>query len=130
MPKTTSPNPQFIDAARAFYAEAFDHKRKRDLARSMEEWAELGEDEQSFAVAHLLYLNLQAQAAGQKLLVQVRDLLDEVAEGLTTAIEESLPPEPDEDLDPGDELPPEPDEAPPLVDAPAEPMPAPDGGAQ
>jgi hypothetical protein len=29
----------------------------------MEEWAELDEAEQSFAVAHLLYLNLKAQAA-------------------------------------------------------------------
>jgi hypothetical protein len=129
MPKTTNPNLQFLDTARAFYAEAFDHKKKRDLAHSMEEWAELGEDEQSFAVAHLLYLNLQAQAAGQRLLVQVRDLLDEVAEGLTTAIEESLPPEPDEDLDAGDELPPEPGDLPPVVDAPVEPAPA-DGGAQ
>jgi hypothetical protein len=129
MPKSTNPNLQFLDTARAFYAEAFDHKKKRDLAHSMEEWAELGEDEQSFAVAHLLYLNLQAQAAGQRLLVQVRDLLDEVAEGLTTAIEESLPPEPDEDLDAGDELPPEPGDLPPVVDAPVEPAPA-DGGAQ
>lgn len=130
MPKITNPNLQFLDTARAFYAEAFDHKKKRDLARSMEEWGELGEDEQSFAVAHLLYLNLQAQAAGQKLLVQVRDLLDEVAEGLTTAIEESLSPEPVEDLDASDELPPEPGELPPVVDVPAEPVPAPDGGAQ
>ena len=129
MPKITNPNLQFLDTARAFYAEAFDHKKKRDLARSIEEWGELGEDEQSFAVAHLLYLNLQAQAAGQKLLVQVRDLLDEVAEGLTTAIEESLSPEPAEDLDPSDELPPEPGELPPVVDAVVEPAPA-DGGAQ
>ena len=129
MPKSTNPNLQFLDTARAFYAEAFDHKKKRDLAHSMEEWAELGEDEQSFAVAHLLYLNLQAQAAGQRLLVQVRDLLDEVAEGLTTAIEESLPPEPDEDLDAGDELPPEPGDLPPVVDVPAVPPPD-EGGAQ
>lgn len=97
MPKPTVSNPQFLDTARAFYAEAFDHKKKRDLARSMEEWGELDQDEQSFATAHLLYLNLQAQAASQKLLTQVRDLLDEVAESLTTAIEESLPPEPGEE---------------------------------
>ena len=128
MPKQ-SPQPAFLDTARAFYAEAFEHKKKRDLARSIAEWSEMDEDEQSFAVAHLLYLNLQAQAAGQKLLVQVRDLLDEVAEGLTTAIEESLSPEPAEDLDPSDELPPEPGELPPVVDAVVEPAPA-DGGAQ
>ena len=91
MPKTTNPNLQFLDTARAFYAEAFDHKKKRDLARSMEEWGELGEDEQSFTVAHLLYLNLQAQAANQRLLGQMRDLLDEVADALTSAIEASLP---------------------------------------
>lgn len=90
MPKPTAKSPAFIDAARAFYGEAFEHHTKRDLSRSIAEWGEMEQDEQSFAVAHLLYLNLQAQAAGQKLLVQVRDLLDEVAEGLTTAIEASL----------------------------------------
>ena len=90
MPKTAAKAPAFLDAARAFYGEAFEHHHKRDLARSMKDWDELEESEQSFAVAHLLYLNLQAQAAGQKLLTQVRDLLDEVAEGLTTAIEASL----------------------------------------
>ena len=90
MPKPSPANPAFHESARAFYGEAFDHKRKRDLSRSIAEWGEMEQDEQSFAVAHLLYLNLQAQASGQKLLTQVRDLLDEVAEGLTTAIEASL----------------------------------------
>jgi hypothetical protein len=97
MPKTSkSPvNPAFLDTARAFYAEAFDHKRKRDLADSIAEWSEMDEGEQSFAVAHLLFLNLQAQAGTQRILGQVRDLLDEVTESLTTAIEASLP-DPDE----------------------------------
>ena len=95
MPKPSTKTPAFLDAARAFYGEAFEHHTKRDLSRSIAEWGEMEQDEQSFAVAHLLYLNLQAQAAGQKLLTQVRDLLDEVAEGLTTAIEASLA-EPDE----------------------------------
>ncbi len=83
-------NPLFLDRALTFYGEAFDHRSKKAVTRSMTEWAELDEDEQSFAQAHLLFLNIQAQAATQKLLVQVRDLLDEVAEGLTTAIEASL----------------------------------------
>lgn len=73
--------------------QAFDHKTKKAIARSMTEWAELDEDEQSFAQNHLLFLNLQAQAATQRLLVQVRDLLDEVAESLTVALEASLPEE-------------------------------------
>jgi hypothetical protein len=126
MPKTHTPTtPVFLETARAFYAEAFDHQRKRDLQRSMDEWGELTEDEQSFSVAHLLYLNLQAQAAGQRVLVQVRDLLDEVAESLTTAIEESLPPEPgdepmDEPQDEPDEPAQEPTPPPTVLDAGAE----------
>lgn len=128
MPTQTT-TPSFLATARAFYGEAFDHKKKSALSRSMAEWAEMEEDEQSFAVAHLAFLNLKAEAATQRLLMQVRDLLDEVAEGLTTAIEESLSPEPAEDLDASDELPPEPGELPPVVDAVVEPAPA-DGGAQ
>ncbi len=97
MPKPSKmpTNPAFLDAARAFYGEAFDHKRTRELAASIAEWSEMDEGEQSFAVAHLLFLNLQAQAGTQRILGQVRDLLDEVAESLTTAIEASLP-DPDE----------------------------------
>lgn len=103
MPKQ-SPQPAYLDTARAFYAEAFEHKKKRDLARSIAEWSEMEEGEQSFAVAHLLYLNLQAQAAGQRLVTQVRDLLDEVAESLTTAIEASIPDEDEEPASPDDDL--------------------------
>lgn len=101
MPKQ-SPQPAFLDTARAFYAEAFEHEKKRHFARSIAEGSEMDEDEQSFAVAHLLYLNLQAQAAGQRLVTQVRDLLDEVAESLTPAIEASLPDEADEADEPPD----------------------------
>ena len=122
MPKPQSPT--FLATARAFYGPAFDHKKKKALARSMSEWAEMDEDEQSFTAAHLAFLNLQAQAATQKLLTQVRDLLDEVAESLSVALEASLPEEDDdaeeeeedglgpEDVPDDDELPPEVDEAP------------------
>jgi len=95
MPSKTTPT--FLTTARAFYGPAFDHKRKKALARSMAEWAEMDEDEQSFAHAHLLYLNLQAQAATQKMLSQVRDLLDEVAESLSVALEASMPEAEDDD---------------------------------
>ena len=95
MPSKTTPT--FLTTARAFYGPAFDHKRKKALARSMAEWAEMDEDEQSFAHAHLLYLNLQAQAATQKMQSQVRDLLDEVAESLSMALEASMPEAEDDD---------------------------------
>ena len=126
MPKPQTPT--FLTTARAFYGPAFDHTKKKALARSMVDWTEMDEDEQSFASAHLAFLNLQAQASTQKLLTQVRDLLDEVAESLSVALEASLPEEGEEeeededDLVPGDvpedelppdvddELPPEPDD--------------------
>ena len=79
--------PAFLSNARAFYGQAFDHKSSKGIARSMGEWAELDEDEQSFAQAHLAFLNLQAQATTQRLLVQVRDLLDEVADSLGAVLE-------------------------------------------
>ena len=96
---TKTPIPSFLTTARAFYGPAFDHKKKKALARSMAEWTEMDEAEQSFAHAHLLYLNLQAQAATQKLIGQVRDLLDEVAESLAVALEASMP-DADEDDEP------------------------------
>ncbi len=104
MPSKTTPT--FLNTARAFYGPAFDHKRKKALARSMAEWAEMDEDEQSFALAHLAFLDLQAQAGTQRLLVQVRDLLDEVAESLSVALEASLPDEeePEPQDVPDDEL--------------------------
>lgn len=95
-----SPQRAFPDTARAFYAEAFEHTKKRDLACSFAKCSEMDEDEQSFAVAHLLYLNFQAQAAGQRLITRVRDLLVETAKSLTTAIEASLPDEGEEDDEP------------------------------
>ena len=54
------------------------------------------ESEQSFAVAHLLYLNLQAQADALRVLVDVRDVLDEVADGVDQALE-AAEEEPEED---------------------------------
>jgi len=130
MPTNKTPTtPSFLSTARAFYGPAFDHKKKKALARSMAEWAEMDEEEQSFTAAHLAFLNLQAHAATQKLLTQVRDLLDEVAESLSVALEASLPEEGDDDAEEDDEdddpIPedvPDDDELPPEVDeeAPAE----------
>jgi hypothetical protein len=109
-PRTrTRKEPRFLQIARRFYGEAFDATRSKDLSAAMADWTELNEDEQAFTIAHLHYLGLLAQARTQALLIQVRDLLDEVAEGL----------EPEEDADEdadgfeGDEdLPPEPEEQP------------------
>jgi hypothetical protein len=91
MPKTPKKSvPPFLAQARTFYAEAFAHHRKDELAEAMAEWTELDETEQSFALAHLAYLDLEAQAVTHQLLGQVRDLLDELAEAFTMAVEASL----------------------------------------
>mgnify|MGYP001190520513 CR=1 FL=1 len=126
MPTQTT-TPSFLATARAFYGEAFDHKKKSALSRSMAEWAEMEEDEQSFAVAHLAFLNLKAEAATQRLLMQVRDLLDEVAESLTVALEESLPAEREETEE---ELPPEVDDVLPDEVVAAEEEPVGDDGGE
>jgi hypothetical protein len=103
MPKGSKKSvPPFLTQARAFYADAFAHHRKSELADAMSEWTELDEAEQSFAIAHLAYLGIEAQAQTQQLLVQVRDLLDELAEAFTVAVEASFAePPPDEDGDDG-----------------------------
>ena len=112
MPKKTDRTPKspaFLETARAFYADAFEHRRKKDLGAAMEEWAEMDEAEQSFAVAHLLYLNLKAQADTLRVLVDVRDLLDEVADGVDQALDDDEP----EDEGEGDDQPdPSTDDAP------------------
>lgn len=71
--------PLFLQLARDFYGPAFGARRSRALDEAHEDWADLEEHEHSFALGHLLYLNLQAQAGTQRLLLQVRDGLDEIA---------------------------------------------------
>jgi hypothetical protein len=99
-PQHRSPKePRFLLIARRFYGEAFDARKARELSAAMADWSELTEDEQAFTVAHLHYLGLLAQARTQKLLVQVRYLLDEVAEGLGDVLD---PEDDDDEPEPGD----------------------------
>jgi len=124
MPKNRPNKP--LDAARHFYGAAFDVKSKRDLAHALADWGELEEHERSFTLAHLLYLNLEQQAAGHRAVAQVRGLVDEVAESLHAALEASMEVDSDEVPDGdlvGDEVQ---DVAVPLV---AEPEVADGGGA-
>ena len=71
--------PLFLQLAKEFYGPAFGARRSRALDEAHEDWAELEEHEQTFALGHLLYLNLQSQAGTQRLLLQIRDGLDEIA---------------------------------------------------
>ncbi len=101
--------PAFITTARRFYRPSFGSLSRREYLESQADWAELTEDEQTFTLAHLLYLNLVAHARGQHLLTQIRDLLDEVAADIEDALDERDDDD-DEDWD-GDQ--PEPGQPPP-----------------
>lgn len=80
--------PSFLSVAKAFYGPAFSHRRKSELAEAMADWAELTPDEQSFAIAHLHYLNLVAHAGTQRLLADVRELLEELVENVDDALDD------------------------------------------
>ncbi|MFH1466063.1 MAG: hypothetical protein ABIO70_16890 [Pseudomonadota bacterium] len=85
-----------MQIAREHYGAAFGRRRPGSVERARDDWADLAEEDRSFALGHLLYLNLLAQAATVRLLLQVRDLLDEVAEGFAVEDEEEEPEELDE----------------------------------
>ena len=102
--KRPNNTPSFLVTARSFYGEAFGPRRKADLAESMADWAELSEEEQSFALAHLQYLNLVAQAGTQRLLLQLRELLEEIEEGVGEALDEVEADEPEPAMTGDDEL--------------------------
>lgn len=72
--------PSFLVTARSFYGEAFGPRRPEDLAVSMADWSELTEEERSFALAHLQYLNLVAQAGTQRMLARTVELLEELVD--------------------------------------------------
>jgi hypothetical protein len=90
-----SKKPKFLDVAETFYGDAFGPRTPKQLARSIADWTEMTPEEQSFATAHLAWLDLQGQAGTQKLLVQIRDLLEEIAESLAEDVETPEEPLPD-----------------------------------
>ena len=67
--------PAFLTTAQSFYGDAFGPSHCKDLADAIADWAELTDEEQSFALAHLQDLNLVAQAETQRLLARVGALL-------------------------------------------------------
>ena len=106
--RTNDKTPHFLHLARTFYGPAFQPRRKSELAEAMADWADLAPEEQSFALAHLDYLNLLAQAETQRLLTEVRDLLEDLTEQVEDALDEEEPEEEDLDDFLDEELEPEP----------------------
>ena len=92
---TTPDAPGFLEVARGVYADAFASASRPDLEDAVGEWSDLTPAEQGFATAHLLYLSIEAQAATQSLLEDVRDALEDLqvnAEQATGVIQPTPPP--------------------------------------
>ena len=91
--------PSFLAQARLFYADAFAHHRKGELAEAMAEWEDLDDSEQRFTLAHLAYLGLEAQAQTQAMLARTNALLDELSEVFVLFVEASFAENPEAEED-------------------------------
>ena len=69
---------RFLTAARGLYGEAFGLTQPAELSESMSDWTELSPEERSFVAAHLSYLAVEAEAATQSLLEDLRDGLEDL----------------------------------------------------
>jgi len=106
MPKPSdTKSPAFLHTARAFYADAFEPRRPADLAHAMAEFGELDDAEQRFAIAHLVYLNLQGQAELLRVLADVRDAAEDMADRIEEVLEDDDDPEEADDAEEVDEPP-------------------------
>lgn len=87
-PKARPENtPAWLKAARGYYGDAFETNKKEKLAESMADWCEMDADERGFVLAHLQYLNLLAQRGTQRLLLELRAMLEEVGDELIEVVE-------------------------------------------
>lgn len=91
MSDPTPRDPFFLQEAEAHYGHAFEVETPEDLEAAMARWAELQSSDRSFIMAHLLYLNLKAHAVTQRLTIQARNLIDEVADHVALGVEQILP---------------------------------------
>ena len=72
----------------------------------MADWCDMDPDERGFVLAHLQYLNLLAQRGTQRLLLELRAMLEEVGDELIEVVESAaaeLEDEEPEDADADDE---------------------------
>ncbi len=107
-PKARPDNtPAWLKAARGYYGDAFETNKKDKLAESMADWCEMDADERGFVLAHLQYLNLLAQRGTQRLLLELRAMLEEVGDELIEAVEVAAAIDDEEDLDDADDDAPE-----------------------
>lgn len=90
-----------FQAARELYGAAFEPKSRARVGAAMADWAELSEEERSFTLGHLLYLNLQAQASTLTVLRGIRDGVDNIDDTVLELSEALAGDEEDDDDDGG-----------------------------
>ena len=81
-PSRRGANASFLQTARALYGAAFDSNLPDDVREASADWSALTDAQRSYALAHLLYLNLHAQATTHRLLAELRDNGEDLAEDL------------------------------------------------
>lgn len=109
-------SPSWLKAARAYYGDAFEAKKKTDLAAAMADWSDMDPDERGFVLAHLQYLNLLAQRDTHRLLLGIRASVEVIGDEVIEAVELAGG-EPDEELLEGpDDEEQEPDHEPLVLD--------------
>lgn len=101
-PKAPAPAPAPARVGRALYGEAFEARSAEDLSDAIADWAALDNAERSFAIAHLLYLGLQAQGRIAHHLGRARQQLDTLSEDLQELLEDLTAPSGGGQGDPSD----------------------------
>jgi hypothetical protein len=99
--------PSVFQTARDLYGAAFEPKTRAQVGDAMADWSELSEEERSFAIGHLLYLNLQAQAGSIRTLREIRDVLEDTDEAVQAMADELMAEEDEGEEPDGDEAAPE-----------------------
>lgn len=77
-----------FQVARALYGAAFEPKSRARVGEAMADWSELSEEERSFTLGHLLYLNLYAQASTLRVLREIRDGLEDIDDAIQAVADE------------------------------------------
>ena len=85
--RKSADSPAWFQAARAYYGDAFEPKKKADLAEAMSDWCEMDADERGFVLAHLQYLNLLAARGTQRLLRELRALVAELGDEVVVRLD-------------------------------------------
>ena len=82
-PERSSTPPRFMRIARDLYGPAFEVVGPAEITEAAADWSQLSEAQRSFAVAHLLYLNLHAQAGVLRQISSINESVEDAADDMS-----------------------------------------------